>query len=168
MRYWDQESYDQELSHPDDRGLNLRHVIGKLRMSSGWYSTLTKSRPDEILPRAKSSGRLGEQLSFICHPDDLLHRQWVYWLMHAYAIGTRAQPRSPHYGPFVRESNPNAALWDWYCFVVRLNNLLINQSNRQWVQKLRHSCDVTGMSWRDIEQLTLCSKITNKRRGKYR
>ena len=145
------------LCHPDD--------LKKLRMSSGWHSTLAISHPDEILPRAKSSGRLREQLSSICHPDDLLHRQWVYRLMHAYSIGTRALPRSPHYGPFVRESNPNAAIWDWYCFVVRLNNLLINKSNHQWVQKLRHSCDVTGMSQRDIEQLTLCSKIRNKQHG---
>ena len=40
------------------------------------------SHPDETLPIAKSSRRLREQLSFICHPDDLLHWQWVYWLMH--------------------------------------------------------------------------------------
>ena len=58
-----------------------------------------------------------------------MHRQWVYWLMHAYDIGTRSQTRSPHYGPFVRESTRNTALWDWYCLVVRLNKLLINQSN---------------------------------------
>ena len=161
--------YNQELSHPDDIGFNLRHVI---RATSGSFVChpddivhWPKSHPDEVLPRAKSSGRLREQLSFICHPDDLLHRQWVYRLRHAYSIGTRALPRSPHYGPFVRESNPNAAIWDWYCFVVRLNNLLINQSNHQWVQKLRHSCDVTGMSQRDIEQLTLCSKIRNKQHG---
>ena len=67
----------------------------------------------------------------------------------------------------VRESTRNATLWDWYCFVVRLNKLLINQSNRLWVQKLRHSCYVTLMSEGDIEQLTFCSKIRNKRRGKY-
>ena len=42
------------------------------------------------------------------------------------------------------------------------------KSNRRWVQKLQHSYDVTVMSERDIEQLTLCSKIRNKRRGKYR
>ena len=148
MRYWEQLSHPDEKwpSHPDDIGLNLRHVI---RATSGGFvrhSTLIKSHPDEILPIAKSSGRLREQLSFICYPYDLLHRQWVRWLTHAYAIGTRAHLRSPRYGPFVRESNTNTALWDWYCFVVRLNNLLINQSNRQWVQKLRHSCDVTGMS----------------------
>ena len=154
MRYW------VSLSHPDEIRpgaissgwhrvqLTSCHSgdFGKLRMSSGWHSTLTKSHPDEILPSAKSSGRLREQFSFICHPHDLLYWQWVYRLTHAYAFGTRAHPRSPHYGPFVRESNPNAALWDWYCFVLRLNNLLINQSNRQWVQNLRHSCDVTGMS----------------------
>ena len=124
-------------------------------MSSGWHSTLTISHPDEILPIAKSSGRLREQLPFICHPDDLLHKQWVYWLIHAYDIGTRSHPKPPHYGPFVRESTRNAALWDWYCFVVRLNTLLINQSNRRWVQKLRYSSDVTVMSQRYIEQLTL-------------
>ena len=153
MRYW------EKLSHPDEIQLGAIssgwHRVqltschpgefGKLRMSSDDIVHWPKCHPDEILPRAKSSGRLREQLSFICHPDDLLYRQWVYRLMHAYSIGTRALPRSPHYGPFVRESNPNAAIWDWYCFVVRLNNLLINQSNRQWVQKLRHSCDVTGM-----------------------
>ena len=84
---------------------------------------------------------------------------------HAYAIGTRSHPRSPYCRPFVRESTRNAALWDWYCFFVRLNKLLINQSNRRWVQKLQHSRDVTVMSERDIGQLTLCSKIRNKRRG---
>ena len=75
--------------------------------------------------------------------------------MHAYDIGTHSHPRSPHYGPFVRESTRNAALWDWYCFVVGLNKLLINQSNRRRVQKLWHSCDVTVISQRDIGQLTL-------------
>ena len=58
------------LCHPDD--------LSKLRMSSGWYNILTIRHPDEILPIVKSSGRL----SFICDPDYLLHRQWVYWLMH--------------------------------------------------------------------------------------
>ena len=69
--------YNQELSHPDDIGFNLRHVI---RATSGSFVChpddivhWPKSHPDEILPRAKSSGRLREQLSFICHPDDLLH-----------------------------------------------------------------------------------------------
>ena len=62
------------LCHPDD--------LRKLCMSSGWHNTLTISQPDEILPIAKSSGRLREQLSFICHPYDLLQRQWVYWLMY--------------------------------------------------------------------------------------
>ena len=84
---------------------------------------------------------------------------------HAYDIGTRSHPRSPHYGPFVRESIRNVTLWDWYCFVLRLDKLLINQSNRRWVQKLQHSYDVTVMSEGDIEQLTLCSKIINKRKG---
>ena len=51
---------------------------------------------------------------------------------------------------------------------LRLDKLLINQSNRRWVQKLQHSYDVTVMSEGDIEQLTLCSKIINKRKGKYR
>ena len=68
---------------------------------------------------------------------------------HAYDSGTRSHPRSPHYGPLVRESTRNAALWDWCCFVVRLYKLLINQSNRRWVQKLQHSCDVTVMSERE-------------------
>ena len=62
-----------KLCHPKD--------LGKLRMSPGWHSTLTISHPGEILPKAKSSGRFREQVSFICHPDDLLHRQCVNWLM---------------------------------------------------------------------------------------
>ena len=115
-----------------------------LHMSSGWRSTLVISHPDEILPMAMSSGRLGEQLSFICHPDDLLHRQWVYWLMHMILVLTRTQDL--HITGSLWESTRNTALWDWYCFVVRLNKLLINQSRRRWVQKLWHSCDVTVMS----------------------
>ena len=54
--------YNQELSHPDDIGFNLRHVI---RATSGSFVChpddivhWPKSHPDEILPRAKSSGRL--------------------------------------------------------------------------------------------------------------
>ena len=98
MRYWEKLSQPDEI-RPGAISSGLHRVqltschpdyFGKLRMSSGWHSTLTKSHPDEILLRAKSSGRLWEQLFFICHPDDLLHRQCVYWLMHAYAIGTRA------------------------------------------------------------------------------
>ena len=109
------------LCHPD----NMGHLI--------------ISHPDEVLPIAKSSGRLREQLSFICHPDDLLHRQWVYWLI--YIVLGLAGTLDPDYGPFVRES-----LWDWHCFVVRLKKMLINQSRRRWVQKLWLSCDVTVIS----------------------
>ena len=123
-----------KLCHPKD--------LGKLRMSPGWHSTLTISHPGEILPKAKSSGRFREQVSFICHPDDLLHRQCVNWLM-LIVLELARTLDLPHYGPFVREYARNAALWDWYCFVVRLNKLLMNQSRRRWVQRLRHSCDVT-------------------------
>ena len=58
-------------------------------------------------------------------------------------IGTRSHHRSPHF-PFVRESIRNAALWDLYCFVVRLNKLLINQiayefsfTDIEWASKKR-------------------------------
>ena len=107
-------------------------------MSSGWHRTLTISHPDEILPIAVI------RMAYCTGNESITY--------HAYDIGTRSYPRSSHYGPFVRESTRNAALWDWYCFVVRLNKLLINQSNRRWVQKLQHSCDVTAMSERDIER----------------
>ena len=109
------------LCHPD----NIGHLI--------------ISHPDEVLPIAKSSGRLREQLSFICHPEDLLHRQWVYWLI--YMVLGLAGTLDPDYGPFVRKS-----LWDWHCFVVRLKKMLINQSRRRWVQKLWRSRDVTVIS----------------------
>ena len=129
------------LCHPGD--------LGKLlRVSSGWHSTLTISLPDEILPIAKSFGWLRVQIS-LCHLDDIGHLVIIHpdaILPIAYDIGTRSHPRSPHYGRFVGESTRYAALWDWYCFVVRLNKLLINQSIRQWVQKLWLSCDVTVMS----------------------
>ena len=97
--------------HPDD--------LGKLRMSSGWHSTLSISHPDEILPIAKSSRRLREQLSFICHPDDLLHRQWVYWLMHMILGLARTLDlhiTGPLWGnqPVMRLFEADTALsWDW-------------------------------------------------------
>ena len=81
---------------------------------------------------------------------------------HAYDIGTRSHPRSPHYGPFVSESIRTAVLWDWYCFVLRLEKLLINQSNRRWVQKLQHSYDVTVMSERDIGRIRLSVSTVNR------
>ena len=138
--------YDQELSHPDDIGFNLRHVI---RATSGSFVC----HPDDIVHWPKVIRmRYCQELS---HPDDLGNNfpSYVirmtyctgneYWLTHAYAIGTRAHPGSPHYGPFVMESNPNAALWDWYCFVVRLNNLLINQSIKSPV-----SSEAVALLWR--------------------
>ena len=148
------------LCNPDDIGhLVTSHPdqILSIAKSSGWLKVqislwhphdighLVISHPDEILPIDKSYGRPKEQLSFTCHPDDLLHRQWIYWLMHM-TLGVARILDLHITGPFVRESTRNAALCDWYCFVVRLNKMLINQSRRRWVQKLWHSCDVTVMS----------------------
>ena len=56
------------FSHPDD--------LGKLRMSSGWQSTLAISYPDEILPIAQSSG--WHTAAAICHPDEIAKSSgWV-------------------------------------------------------------------------------------------
>ena len=133
-------------------------------MSSGWHSALVTSHPDEILPIAKSSGWLREPLSTICHPGDLLHRQWAYQLMHL--ILALARTLYPHCGPFVRESTRNAALWDWYCFVVRTSCWSINQSRRRWAQNCGTPV-TTLVCHREIERLTLCSKIRSKQTRKY-
>ena len=75
------------LCHPD-----ASYVI---RMT---YTPLTISHPDEILPIAKSCGRLMEQFSFIWYADDLLHWQWVYCLMHM-ILGLVCTPDLPIRGP---------------------------------------------------------------------
>ena len=65
--------------------------------------------------------------------DGLVSLGWLTALVmslltHAYDIRARSHPGSPHYGPFAREFTRIAALKYWYCFVVRLNKLLIHQS----------------------------------------
>ena len=64
-------------------------------------------------------------------------------LTHAYDVGTRSHPGSPHCRPFVRESTRHAALWYWYCFVVRLDKLLHDQSI-----KAPWSSEAVALLWR--------------------
>ena len=121
-------------------------------MSSGWHSTLTISHPDEILPIAMSSGWLTAQAMSQLH---IMH------MILGLARTLDLHITIPLWGnpPVMRLFETDTALSeDWTsCWSIK--------SNRWWVQKLQHSYDVTVMSERDIEQLTLCSKIRNKRRG---
>ena len=64
------------LCDPDD--------LGKLRMSSGWHSTLAISHPNEIRSGVNSSGWFMD--TAVCHPDDISYHhmssEWLSWSWH--------------------------------------------------------------------------------------
>ena len=117
-----------------------------------------------------SRGWLRVQLS-LCHPGSLgcLHMSSgrhtcslaMIQLTHASDIRTRLHIAGPlWWNPIIMR------LFD-ISFVVWMNKLLNKQSRCRWVQPPWRSCDVTVLSLRDIERLSLCSKNINKLRRKY-